>query len=75
MPARRGSPLPQKGTVFLSVNDNHKPEAVQVARRFIEQGGGGKIILQPNSVLGRDGDDLLLRNYEGKEFRYPDPVG
>src|SRR5208283_3726923 len=33
-----GSPLPQKGTVFLSVNDNHKPEAVQVARRFIELG-------------------------------------
>ena len=38
-------------------------------------GGGGKIILQPNFVIGRDGDDLLLRNYEGQEFRYPDPVG
>jgi lysine 2,3-aminomutase len=37
-------------------------------------GGGGKIPLQPNYVLGRDGDDLLLRNYEGKTFRYPDPV-
>jgi carbamoyl-phosphate synthase large subunit len=33
-----GSPLPQKGTVFLSVNNNHKAEAVQVARRFIELG-------------------------------------
>jgi len=38
-------------------------------------GGGGKIILTPNFVTGRDGDDLLLRNYEGQEFRYPDPVG
>ncbi len=37
-------------------------------------GGGGKIPLQPNYVVGRDGDDLLLRNYEGKVFRYPDPV-
>jgi lysine 2,3-aminomutase len=37
-------------------------------------GGGGKIPLQPNSVLGRDGDDLLLQNYEGKVFRYPDPL-
>jgi len=33
-----GSPLPEKGTIFLSVNDNHKTEAVQVARRFVELG-------------------------------------
>ncbi len=37
-------------------------------------GGGGKIPLQPNYVIGREGDDLLLRNYENKVFRYPDPV-
>jgi lysine 2,3-aminomutase len=37
-------------------------------------GGGGKIPLQPNYIIGRDGDDVLLRNYEGKIFRYPDPV-
>ncbi len=36
-------------------------------------GGGGKIILQPGTVLRRDGDDVLLTNYEGKEYRYPDP--
>ena len=24
---------------------------------------------------GRDGDDLLLRNFEGKIYRYPDPDG
>ena len=38
-------------------------------------GGGGKISLQPDSVVGRDGDDILLKNFEGKVFRYPDPVG
>ncbi len=37
-------------------------------------GGGGKIPLQPNYLVGRDGDDVLLRNYEGKIFRYPDPI-
>jgi lysine 2,3-aminomutase len=37
-------------------------------------GGGGKIPLQPESVVGRDGDWLLLRNYEGQEYRYYDPV-
>ncbi|HEV7281077.1 MAG TPA: KamA family radical SAM protein [Pirellulaceae bacterium] len=37
-------------------------------------GGGGKIPLLPNYLLGRDGDDLLLRNFEGKTYRYRDPV-
>jgi lysine 2,3-aminomutase len=26
-------------------------------------------------VVGRDGDDLLLRNFEGGVYRYPDPGG
>jgi lysine 2,3-aminomutase len=38
-------------------------------------GGGGKIPLMPNYVAGRDGDDLLLRNYANGTFRYPDPAG
>ena len=33
-----GSPLPEKGTVFISVNDHHKAEAIAVARRFAELG-------------------------------------
>lgn len=36
-------------------------------------GGGGKIPLLPDYVVGRDGDDLLLRNYEGNTYRYTDP--
>ena len=36
-------------------------------------GGGGKIPLLPESVVGRDGDDLLLRGYAGTLHRYPDP--
>jgi len=38
-------------------------------------GGGGKIPLLPDPVVGRDGDDLLLRNFEGGVHRYPDPGG
>ncbi len=38
-------------------------------------GGGGKIVLQPETVVGREGDELLLRNFEGRVFRYPDPDG
>ncbi len=33
-----GSPLPEKGTVFISVNDHHKREAVDVAARFAALG-------------------------------------
>jgi lysine 2,3-aminomutase len=36
-------------------------------------GGGGKIPLIANPVVGRDGEFVQLRNYEGKVFRYPDP--
>jgi lysine 2,3-aminomutase len=38
-------------------------------------GGGGKIPLLPESVAGREDDDLLLRNYEGGVYRYADPGG
>jgi lysine 2,3-aminomutase len=35
-------------------------------------GGGGKITLLPNSPIRRDGQEIVLTNYEGKEYRYPD---
>ncbi|MEF2144289.1 MAG: KamA family radical SAM protein [Desulfovibrionaceae bacterium] len=35
-------------------------------------GGGGKIPLLPEYVSGTDGTDLLLTNYQGRCFRYPD---
>jgi lysine 2,3-aminomutase len=38
-------------------------------------GGGGKVLIAPDSIVGRDGDDLLLRNFEGGLYRYPDPGG
>lgn len=38
-------------------------------------GGGGKIPLLPDYVVGRDGEDLILRNFEGGTYRYHDPGG
>lgn len=35
-------------------------------------GGGGKIPLLPEYVVGKEGNDLILRNYEGRIFHYPD---
>jgi lysine 2,3-aminomutase len=37
-------------------------------------GGGGKIPLLPESLVGRDADELVLRNFEGRRYRYPDPL-
>jgi lysine 2,3-aminomutase len=36
-------------------------------------GGGGKIPILPGSKLEREGEHILLRNYEGRVFRFPDP--
>jgi len=33
-----GTPLPEKGTIFISVNDKYKPEVVPIATRFAELG-------------------------------------
>ena len=38
-------------------------------------GGGGKIPLLPEYLIGRDGDDLVFRNFEGGIYRYADPGG
>jgi lysine 2,3-aminomutase len=38
-------------------------------------GGGGKIPLLPDYVVGREGEDLILRNFEGNTYRYTDPDG
>jgi lysine 2,3-aminomutase len=36
-------------------------------------GGGGKIAILPGTRLDREGEHILLRNYEGRVFRFPDP--
>lgn len=35
-------------------------------------GGGGKIPLMPDYVVGREDDALVLRNYENRLYRYPE---
>ena len=36
-------------------------------------GGGGKIPLNPNYITQQNDQQVTLRNYEGKEFIYPEP--
>lgn len=35
--------------------------------------GGGKVPVQPDYILTKTGDELILRNYEGNIFRYRNP--
>lgn len=37
-------------------------------------GGGGKVPLLDASQLRRDGDNIVIINYEGREYRYPEPI-
>lgn len=37
-------------------------------------GGGGKMPLLPEYVIGREGNNLVLKNYAGEIYRYWDPV-
>ena len=39
---------------------------------FVVDTPGGKIPISPNYFVGREGQNVILRNYEGKEFRYHD---
>jgi lysine 2,3-aminomutase len=35
-------------------------------------GGGGKIPLLPHYILGRNGNQIIMRNYKYEIFTYPD---
>jgi len=37
-------------------------------------GGGGKIPLLPEYYQGREGDYVIMKNFEGKTYRYFDPI-
>ncbi|MDD4931911.1 MAG: hypothetical protein PHO89_00365 [Methylacidiphilaceae bacterium] len=36
-------------------------------------GGGGKIPLNPEYIVGEEGGQVLLQNFLGKLYRYPSP--
>jgi lysine 2,3-aminomutase len=35
-------------------------------------GGGGKVPINPDYILSRDDERIVIRNYEGKTFEYPE---
>jgi len=65
----------EKGLEIISALRGHTTGYASPMFAVDAPGGGGKILIAPDSVVGRDGDDLLLRNFEGGVYRYPDPGG
>ncbi len=65
----------EKGLEIISALRGHTTGYASPMFAVDAPGGGGKILIAPDSVVGRDGDDLLLRNFEGSVYRYPDPGG
>ena len=65
----------EKGLEIISALRGHTTGYATPMFVIDAPGGGGKILMAPDPVAGRDGDDLLLRNFEGKVYRYPDPEG
>jgi lysine 2,3-aminomutase len=65
----------EKGLEIISALRGHTTGYATPIFCIDAPGGGGKIQLAPDPVMGRDGDFLLLRNFEGKIYRYPDPHG
>jgi lysine 2,3-aminomutase len=35
-------------------------------------GGGGKVPINPDYILSRDDERIVIRNYEGHIFEYPE---
>jgi len=64
----------EKGLEILSGLRGHTSGYAVPTYVIDAPGGGGKIPMLPETVLGRREDNLLLLNHEGRCFRYPDVV-
>jgi lysine 2,3-aminomutase len=61
----------KKGIEIISALQGHT-SGLCVPRLMIDlPGGGGKIPITPEYVLGEDEEELLIKNYQGKVYRYP----
>lgn len=62
----------QKGLDIISGLRGHTSGYAVPVYVIDAPGGGGKISLQPENLISRNGDSVILKNYENKLFCYPD---
>ncbi len=64
----------QKGLDIISALQGHM-SGMGVPYFVIDTpGGGGKVRLLPNSVIKYTEDEVIVKNFEGKVYRYPQPT-
>lgn len=63
----------RKGVEILEALHGHTTGYAVPMYMIDAPGGGGKIPVSVNSVVGSLGEDVVLRNYRGEEYRYWDP--
>lgn len=61
-----------KGLEIMSALRGHTTGYAVPSYVIDAPGGGGKIPIAPETIVHQSGDRLLLRNYEGKLFEYPE---
>jgi lysine 2,3-aminomutase len=64
-----------KGLAIIDALRGHTSGYAVPAYILDSPGGGGKVQLVPDHIVGRQGDDLIIRNYQGKIYHYHDPEG
>jgi len=60
---------------FLSIPVRSAPrqDLAAVPQYVIDApGGGGKVPINPDYILSQDADRIVIRNYEGRVFEYPE---
>ncbi|MFQ6043305.1 MAG: lysine 2,3-aminomutase, partial [Candidatus Poribacteria bacterium] len=61
----------QKGLEIIGALRGHT-SGLAVPHYVIDApGGGGKIAIIPNPIVSFDDNEIVLKNYEGKVYRYP----
>ena len=74
---------PLKGTAHLRTPVEKGIEIMQALRghvsgfavpNYMLDTPYGKVPVTPQYVIGRDGDDFVIRSYEGREWREPNPA-
>lgn len=65
----------EKGLELIDALRGHTSGYAVPAYIIDSPGGGGKVQLVPDHIVGRQGDALVLKNYQGHIYHYHDPDG
>jgi lysine 2,3-aminomutase len=66
-------PVDEGLAIIRQMRGNTSGYAVPTYAADIPQ-GGGKVVLAPQQIIGREGDFIILNNFQNAPYPFPDPV-